>query len=65
MVERPVDKNLIGKFIMKTEEVRIQDLLNEKVEEEKLLSRCHLFLQILSEQQDAMDKWRVVTERRL
>ena len=37
----------MNKYVWQTQEVTIQDLLNEKVEEEMKLSRCHLTVQIM------------------
>ena len=45
--DMPFDRNLIGSAVMQTEEILIQDLLNEDVEFERNLSRTHLNVQIL------------------
>ena len=37
----------MNKYVWQTQEVTVQDLLNEKVEEEMKLSRCHLTVQIM------------------
>ena len=43
----PVDINLIGDRCMRTEEIQLQDLLNENIDREKNLRKTHLLVQIL------------------
>ena len=47
MIEVPYDRDLIGTYMMNTLPVSLSDLLYENVEEETLLSRTHITLQIL------------------
>ena len=46
MIEVPVDRDLIGIYLMNTFPVTISDLLYENTEEETPLSRTHITLQI-------------------
>ena len=43
----PIDRNLIGTYMMNTREIQVHDLLNENVEEEMDLDETHLILQLL------------------
>lgn len=47
IVQSPIDQNLINTRVMRTEEIRVKDLLNENVEMEMSLNKTHVNLQIL------------------
>jgi hypothetical protein len=47
IVQLPIDQNLINTRVMRTEEIRVKDLLNKNVEMEMSLNKTHVNLQIL------------------
>ena len=47
IMQSSIDQNLIGTRVMRTEEIKLKELLNENVEMEKSLNKTHVNLQIL------------------
>ena len=46
-IKHPIDSNLTGSCIMRTQEIKINNLLNKEIEYERNFNQTHFAIQIL------------------